>query len=122
VTHLERLGAMLENLRLAAGLSRLDLGYLAGVSDVTIFRIEAAIRRTRVSTLERIADGLCWAAPNLGDPARVLADLCTVAHLGLAPESEYADRVDRRRQRRERRLGSYWGTLVGNPVQGGGVS
>jgi transcriptional regulator with XRE-family HTH domain len=106
---------MLKNLRLAAGLSRLELGILAAVSDVTIFRIEAGVRRTRVSTLERIAYGLCHAAPTLGDPAGVLADLCTVAHLGLAPESEFADRVQRRRQRRERRFGSVFGQCGEDP-------
>jgi hypothetical protein len=76
---------------------------LADLSDVTIWRIEEGVRRTRVSTLGRIAEGLCNAAPRLGDPSRVTADLATVGGLGLAPESEFDERVERRRARRNRK-------------------
>ena len=69
----------------------------------TIYRIEAAVRRTRLSTLQRIAEALCEAAPWMGDAERVTADLATLAGLGLAPESHYRERVERRRARRERR-------------------
>jgi transcriptional regulator with XRE-family HTH domain len=103
VPHLERLGVAVRTARLAAGLTRLELAIRAGVSDVTVYRIEAAVRRTRASTLRRIADALCDAAPTLGDPARVAADLSTVGGLGLAPESEYHERIERRRARRKRR-------------------
>jgi transcriptional regulator with XRE-family HTH domain len=103
VPHLERLGAAVRTARLAAGFTRLGLAILAGVSDVTVYRIEAATRRTRASTLRRIAGALCDAAPMLGDPARVAADFATIVGLGLAPESEYAERVERRRARRQHR-------------------
>jgi hypothetical protein len=61
----------------------------------TIQRIEAGARRTRRSTLDRIAEAL-------GDPqlAGVLAELAGPA---LAPESPYAERIARRRVRRHRR-------------------
>ena len=33
----------------------------------TIYRIEAAVRRTRLSTLQRIAEALVGTAPSMGD-------------------------------------------------------
>jgi transcriptional regulator with XRE-family HTH domain len=72
-----------------------ELAKAAQLSTSTIQRIEAGTRRTRRSTLHRIAEAL-------GDPklASVLADLAGPA---LAPESPYAERIARRRERRHRR-------------------
>ena len=103
VAHLERLAAGLRTARAAAGLSQCALAWRAGMNPSTIYRIEAAVRRTRLSTLQRIAEALVGAAPWMGDAERATADLATLAGLGLAPESQYRERIQRRRARRERR-------------------
>jgi len=103
VAHLERLAAGLRTARKAAGLTQCDLALGARISPKTVYRIEAAVRRTRLSTLRRIAEALVAEAPWMGDPGRVTADLATLAGLGLAPESQYRERVERRRARRERK-------------------
>jgi transcriptional regulator with XRE-family HTH domain len=103
VAHLERLAAGLRTARSAAGLSQCHLALRAGMNPSRVHRIEAAVRRTRLSTLQRIAEALVGAAPWMGDAERVAADLATLAGLGLAPESLYRERVQRRRARRERR-------------------
>jgi transcriptional regulator with XRE-family HTH domain len=108
VPHLERLAAGLRTARLAAGLTQSRLAVQAGLNPTTIYRIEAAVRRTRASTLRRVAEALVKAEPRLGDPARVTADLATLAGSGLAPESNYRERIERRRVRRERRLERFW--------------
>lgn len=105
IAHLERLAAGLRTARTAAGLTQCGLAVRAGMNPTTVYRIEAAVRRTRLSTLRRIAEALVGAAPWMGgDPERVTADLATMAGLGLAPESEYRERVEGRRARRERRF------------------
>jgi hypothetical protein len=55
-------------------------------------RIERGLRRTRASTLDRIACAL-------GEPA-LGGELARLAGPALAPESEYAERITRRRVRR----------------------
>ena len=110
VAHLERFAAGQRTARTAAGLSQCDLAWRAGLNPATVYRIEAAIRRTRLSTLQRIEAALVGAAPWIGDAERVTADLATLAGLGLAPESQYRERVQRRRARRERR----WGAVSAN--------
>jgi len=86
----------------AAGLSQDALAWRANLNPSTIYRIEAATRRTRLSTLQRIAEALVGSAP--WDAQRVTADLATLAGLGLAPESQYRERVEGRRARRRRRF------------------
>jgi hypothetical protein len=48
----------------------------------TVYRIEAAVRRTRLSTLQRIAEAIVGAAPWMGDAEKVTADLATLAGFG----------------------------------------
>jgi len=103
VAHLERLAAGLRTARKAAGLTQCALAWRAGMNPSTVYRIEAAVRRTRLSTLRRIAEALVGAAPWMGDAGKVTADLATLAGLGLAPESQYRERIDGRRARRDRR-------------------
>jgi hypothetical protein len=69
-----------------------------------IRQIERAIRRTRRSTLERIVAALVKAKPNLGDPAALLDRLSRLAGIGLAPESKYRERVEKRRRARNVKL------------------
>ena len=72
----------------------------AEISVRHIEQIEDAIRRTRRSTLRRIVSALVEVKPELGDPAELLERLVVLAGPGLAPESEYRERVERRRKRR----------------------
>ena len=66
VAHLERLAAGLRTARRAAGLSQCGLAWRAGLNPTTVYRIEAAVRRTRLSTLRRLAEALVGAAPWMG--------------------------------------------------------
>jgi transcriptional regulator with XRE-family HTH domain len=92
ITHSEALGRRLRDARCARGLTQAKLAEANELSESTIQRIEAGSRRTRHSTLERITLAL-------GDPA--LADeLARLAGAALAPESPYAERIARRRERR----------------------
>jgi transcriptional regulator with XRE-family HTH domain len=95
IPYLEALGERLKRARCSRDVTQVELGKAAQLSVSTIQRIEAGTRRTRRSTLERIAEAL-------GDPqlADVLADLAGPA---LSPESPYAERIARRRGRRHRR-------------------
>jgi ribosome-binding protein aMBF1 (putative translation factor) len=66
VAHLERLAAGLRTARTAACLSQGNLAWRAGMNPSTVYRIEAAVRRTRLSTLRRLAVALVEAAPWMG--------------------------------------------------------
>jgi transcriptional regulator with XRE-family HTH domain len=103
VPSLERLGAALRAYRQEAGLSAARLARAAEVHPSTVERIEAAMRRTRRSTLRRMAAALASAHPTL-DPGRVAADLIAAGGSAIAPESRYAERIARRRTRRAIRL------------------
>ena len=95
---LEALGALLSALRQKAGVTDRDLAAASQVSERHLQRLRAGVRRTRASTLERIARAL---APRLYlDPLELHDTLVMTAGRALAPESEFRGRVDRRRQRR----------------------
>lgn len=101
VFYLERLGDLLRTRRRSAGLTQLELAHrsqLLGLSN-----IERGVRRTRPSTIARIAKALVSAHPRLNDSEAVAAGLVEAAGPALAPESRYRDRLDRRRRRRARR-------------------
>ena len=105
VVGLEALGGELRRLRReVAGISRARLGVLAEVSSRQLEQIERGIRRTRRSTLERIAEALVQIRPDLGEPAALAVWLVALARNGLAPESEYRERVDKRRKARNAKL------------------
>ena len=106
VPGLEALGGELRRLRwTVARLSRPALARRAEVSVRTLERIEQAIRRTRRSTLERIAAGLVEVCPRLGPSPALAAHLAELAGRGLAAESVYRERVEKRRRRRYARRG-----------------
>jgi transcriptional regulator with XRE-family HTH domain len=95
---LVELGGLLAHGRRKAGLTQRQLALAAGFTLRHMQYLEAGERRTRLSTLERIADFL---ALMLGmDPDRLLELLRETAGEALAPESEFAEKVDRARQRR----------------------
>jgi transcriptional regulator with XRE-family HTH domain len=100
---LERLGRELARLRRAAALSIRDLAWCCEMHPRSISRLESGSRRTRRSTLERICDVYVSEDESLG-PLDVLVDrLCALAGPGLAPESPWQARIERRRRRRSRR-------------------
>ena len=113
VVGLEALGSELRRLRReVAGISRARLGVLAEVSSRQLEQIERGIRRTRRSTLKRIARVLVEGRPDLhipgcsdlSDPVRIARHLAELAGPGLAPESIYRARVDKRRKARNAKL------------------
>lgn len=101
IPHLEALGRRLLELREGAGLSRAALAFVSELSNSHLGSLERATRRTRASTLERIASALTEDGEE-GEALR--AELVSLAGPALAPESEYAERVESRRRRRHRRL------------------
>lgn len=105
VPGLEALGAELRRLRwTVARLSRPALAVRAQVSVRQIEQVEQAIRRTRRSTLDRIAAALVKVRPDMGEAAALADRLAALAGPGLAPESDHRERVEKRRKARWRRL------------------
>jgi transcriptional regulator with XRE-family HTH domain len=100
--HLAELGRRLRALRETVGLSQEQLGWECDLARPTITLLEQGRRRTRRSTIERIADALVRSGLNL--PAGVVVQvLVDAAGPALAPESIYAKRTARRRARRKRK-------------------
>jgi transcriptional regulator with XRE-family HTH domain len=91
---LEALGRALADERRLAGLSIRQLAAASLLSPAQLSRIERGLRRTRFSTLERIADAL--------DQPELLEEWTQLVGAGLAAESLYAERIARRRERRFR--------------------
>lgn len=100
--NLRALGTALREHRVAVGSTQASLAVATGLSERTIRRIEHAERRTRRSTLDRLAAALCSGDP--GAQEYLLQQFVHLAGPALAPESEFADRVSRRRERRSRRI------------------
>ncbi len=80
-----------------------ELGLLAQIPRRTLWRIETGIRRTRRSTLQRLAKAAARLNPAAGTHDEIFARLIEAAGNALAPPSKYQYRVDRRRMRRFRR-------------------
>ena len=94
-------------------MSRQALADGAQVALSTISRVERGVRRTRRSTLCRIAAALAAEDPLLGDADAVVAELTALAESSLAAESDYEERVARRRERRTRRreIQAHWAAV-----------
>lgn len=103
VPHLERLGRLLSTTRRALGLTQQEVALAAALHWTSLQRIELGTRRTRRSTLRRIAAVFVLEAPRLGPVERLLEDFVQAAGPALAEESAFAERVGRRRQVREER-------------------
>ncbi len=96
---LTRLGVRVRTLRQAAGMTQARLAASAGIAERSLRRIEYGERRTRRSTLRRLAQSI--AEQHDGQHAReLLADLLEAVGPALAPESSYAERIEARRVRR----------------------
>jgi transcriptional regulator with XRE-family HTH domain len=98
-----QLGAELRRFRIEAGLSQASLAARAGVAERSLRRIEHGQRRTRRSTLDRLAQGMAQELAVKDHPEVVLARLLAAAGPTLAPESIYGDRVNARRRARRAR-------------------
>jgi transcriptional regulator with XRE-family HTH domain len=96
------LGRLLKRLRLEAAVTQADLARGAEIGERHLRRVEAGERRTRSSTLLRLAGTLSQANADLGSADEIHRRLIAVAGVSLAPESRYADRVDARRARRSK--------------------
>ena len=101
--HLERLGQLLRQQRKTASLTQRELGNAAELSLGAICQIELGDRRTRRSTLRRIARAIVGARPNTPTEDELTEQLAEAAGAALAPESGYRARIDRRRKRRAKR-------------------
>ncbi len=96
-----QLGQLLSELRRASGLSQRETAVAAQVSPRHLRRLERGERRTRLSTLERLAGAL--AGPGTLDRGEhLLRVLLQAAGPALAPESEHRQRVENRRELRWR--------------------
>ena len=103
VPHLERLGSLLKGLRKAAGMTQRDLARSAELSSWMVRQVELGTRRTRQSTLRRIARAIVSAHPNAPTEEKLTQQLVEAGGAALACESGYRARVDRRRKRRAKR-------------------
>lgn len=101
------LGGRLRAARRSAGLTQQRLAARAQLSERHLRRLERGDRRSRQSTLARLAEVVAAASDGrtAGD---LLAGWITVAGVSLAAESEHRERVERRRARRVARDTSRW--------------
>ena len=96
---LEELGRAIAHVRGSAGLSRRALAEIALMHPTSIARIEYGTRRTRASTLKRIAGALAAQCDDL-DADSLVKSWVRLGGRAIAPESDYADRLELRRQSR----------------------
>ncbi|HEU5151104.1 MAG TPA: helix-turn-helix domain-containing protein [Iamia sp.] len=99
MSHLLGLGRELRAIRAEAGLTLVAVSRLATITAGHLGALERGRRRTRRSTLERIVAVL---VPDELDREATVARLVEAAGPALAPESDFTERVARRRARRER--------------------
>lgn len=101
--YLRALGVALRDLRAHTGLTVLQFCYRALITEGHFWHLVAGVRRTRRSTIARLVAAAVEANPELGPADPIVDRLCEVAGPALASESIYADRVERKLQRRARR-------------------
>lgn len=107
IPYLIGFGTLLGTMRRQAGITQANLARWAGLSETQVYRLERGVRRTRRSTIERMAWVISlgpdedYVSP-FGDPAVITGTLIRAIGPALAPESDHTDRVTRRRALRER--------------------
>lgn len=101
---LAALGQRLRELRTSAGLGLGRLAVLTGIKDATLQSVELARHRTRASSVRRVVAALVDADPALGTVEELMVELMAIAAGTLAAESEFVDRIERRRTRRVRKM------------------
>jgi transcriptional regulator with XRE-family HTH domain len=99
IPHLVAMGEALRETRRRAGLTQQQVATLATVTGGHLSVIERGKARTRRSTLERLVAAM---VPEV-EVAGLVEDLVGLVGPGLAPESDYVERLKRRRARRARR-------------------
>lgn len=100
VPYLERFGQVLQKLCRQAGLKQVEVAGGAQLSASHFWKLTRGLRRTRASTIARIANVL---APEIGvDPKTLETKMLRAIGPALAPEADPAhrERIDRRRQER----------------------
>lgn len=98
--HLRAFGEGLRQERWRVGLSQAALGHMAEVGERHVRDLEYGRRRTRLSTLSRLASALVRADQTPERSTEELAvRLVSLAGPALASESPHGERVDRRRSR-----------------------
>jgi hypothetical protein len=103
VEYLEQLGRELRRLREHTTLSIVDYAWECEISVPHVRRLELGLRRTRPSTLRRIATVIEAECPDEGTADEILARLLRLGGGAIAEESQYEARLDRRRARRRRK-------------------
>ncbi len=106
VEPLRALGRKVRAIRFDCGDLIVQAGQLSRAAQVpitTLWRIETGVRRTRRSTLQRLAKAAARLNPSAGTQDEIFDRLIEAAGNALAPPSKYQFRVDRRRFRRYRR-------------------
>jgi transcriptional regulator with XRE-family HTH domain len=98
LTYLLALGQRLRAAREDAGWTRAQVADATGLNRKTVWRIEVGARRTRVRTLAVMAECIT------DSPEELVSELTELGGSSIAPESQYVDRVERRRLRRLRRI------------------
>jgi transcriptional regulator with XRE-family HTH domain len=93
----------LKEVRRLSGLTWREVSDRSQISPGHLSALSSGNKRTRRSTLARLASVVVDANPDLGDVEALVDDLCQIAGPALAAESDYRDRVDRRWARKERR-------------------
>ena len=74
IPHLEALGLAIRTARIEAGLTLRQAGELAELHHMSWMKLEAGVRRTRATTLRRIAEALAPRAGIRPDPVHPLPD------------------------------------------------
>jgi transcriptional regulator with XRE-family HTH domain len=100
---LERLGQELRRLRKLTDLTLAEYAWEVELSPTSVGRLERGVRRTRRSTLARIAAVAAAECPDEGTADEILAQMILLGGAAIADESEYKARTDRRRARRRRK-------------------
>jgi transcriptional regulator with XRE-family HTH domain len=100
--HVQAFGTRLRTLRAAAGMTQLQLGLRAEISEQHVGNLECGRFRTRASTVQRLVVALL---PEGGDVERaeLATELLELLGSGVAPESPFAARQAKSRARKQRR-------------------
>lgn len=93
---------MLRDLREEAWLRQCELAAAVTITPRQLRYMESGERRTRQSTLERVADFLALVLDE--DPLDLLCDMVEVGHAVIASESDHSDKLEVRRRPRAKRL------------------
>lgn len=101
---LERFSEELRRHRALAGISRRQLHLATGLAPFTIYRLEHARRRTRHSTVRRIALALAEARGAFCLADDIAEELINALGAAAAPESHRMAGIERRRNRRVKKL------------------